>query len=435
MRAAHRIASLVLAAVAAATLWAAAAGCGIDLGASDDDARADQERTLRLARHEFAARRRRRCAAGDRAAFLELAAARQRQPGDRSRRREGLAEVFDTLAPLPWRTFSFEVTPLDPAEGVYRVRGIGQLGDAGPPDRIAVVRYFRLLAVADGAVVLADETPEDLRRRYLMALHDPLVLQRPGLIVLGDRGGARTGGRGDGRGRAGAAPARRPRRRHAARPSSSPCTGPPRTCATRSALGASTARLVFFSHPSLRVAEDSWPTYDVGVMGPWLRDLGRFHGRRSCGTSSPTPTRCSWFGDDEEPPALLVEGIAAGGGGNGRRRRRCGRRWPPATSSGRCRSRSPTPTCGTAATRRRCGLGYEIGGALVAYVVSRWGPEQAAAVRPGGGRRRALRGRHGRGARRHAGRELARVLRRLAPLRPDGETEGASPPAGVAAVQ
>ena len=67
------------------------------------------------------------------------------------------------------------------------MRGTGQLGDAGPPDRIAVVRYLRLIDVADGAVVLADETPEDLRSRYLMALHDPLVLQRPGLIVLGDR--------------------------------------------------------------------------------------------------------------------------------------------------------------------------------------------------------------------------------------------------------
>ena len=371
MRAVHRIASLVLAAAAAATLWAAAAGCGIDLGSSDEDAQAGLERTLLLARHEFAAAAD-ALAAGDRAAFLDRLPHDSGSPESLAAK-EGLAALFDKLAPLPWRAFSFEVTPLDPAEGVYRVRGIGQLGDAGPPDRIAVVRYFRLLAVADGAVVLADETPEDLRRRYLMALHDSLVLRRPGLIVLGDAAA---------RGRAAAvmAAAARARPQLAAlgvdtRPNVVITVyGSAADVRDALALGASTARLVFFSHPALRVAEDSWPTYDVGVMGPWLRDRGGSMDEVLRHELAHAYT-VSWFGDDEEPPALLVEGIAQAAEGTPatpalRREVATGDQlWPLPESF----ADTDVWDGGDAAAVR---LGYEIGGALVAYVVSRWGPGQ-----------------------------------------------------------
>jgi hypothetical protein len=371
VRAAHIIASLVLAVLLAATLWAGAAGCGIDLGSSDEDARAGSERTLRLARFQFTAAAD-ALVAGDRAAFLS------RLPHDSGSQeslaaKEGLAELFDKLAPLPWRTFSFEVTPLDPAEGVYRVRGIGQLGDAGPPDRIAAVRYFRLLAVGDGAVVLADETPEDLRRRYLMALHDSLVLQRPGLIVLGDKA-ARV------RAAAVMAAAERARPQLAALGVGAGPTvvitvyGSAADVRDALALGASTSRLVFFSHPSLRVAGDSWPTYDVGVMGPWLRDWGGSMDEVLRHELAHAYT-VSWFGDDEEPSALLVEGIAQAAEGTPatpalRREVATGDQlWPLPESF----ADTDVWDGGDAAAVR---LGYEIGGALVAYVVSRWGPEQ-----------------------------------------------------------
>ncbi len=371
MRAAGRIASLALAVAAAATLWATAAGCGISLGSSDDDARAGRERTLRLARFEFAAAAD-ALLAGDRAAFLDRLPADSGSPASVAAQ-QSLAELFDKLAPLPWRTFSFAVTPLDPAEGVYRVRGSGQLGDAGPPDRIAVVRYFRLRAVADGAVVLADETPEDLRRRYLMALHDSLVLRRPGLIVLGDRA-ARA------RAAAVAAAAARARPQLAALGVD---TDPPVVITVYGsaadvrdalALGASTVRLVFFSHPSLRVAGDSWPTYDVGVMGPWLRDWGGSMDEILRHELAHAYT-VSWFGGDKEPPALLVEGIAQAAEGTPatpalRREVATGDQlWPLPESF----ADTDVWDGGDAEAVR---LGYEIGGALVAYVVSRWGPEQ-----------------------------------------------------------
>ena len=75
------------------------------------------------------------------------------------RPRTDLAAVFDTLSRLPWRSFRFDVTPDAAADGVYRVEGSGQLGAAGPPDRLAVVRYLKLKTVNDMAVVTADVTP------------------------------------------------------------------------------------------------------------------------------------------------------------------------------------------------------------------------------------------------------------------------------------
>ncbi len=221
---------------------------------------------------------------------------------------DGLAAVFDTLSRLPWRSFEFKVTPIDAQPGVYRVVGSGQLGAAGPPDRLAVVRYLKLSPVNDAAVVSGDVTPEDLRRRYLMALHDPVVLQRPGLIVLADRWA---------RGRAGEVMAAAVRARP--RLAALGIGARPTVLVTvygsvedvRDALGfsADTSRLVFFAHPSLRVADEDWPTYDVGVMGPWLRDLGMSMDDVLTHELAHAYT-VRWFAGVEHPPSLLIEGIA-----------------------------------------------------------------------------------------------------------------------------
>ena len=369
MPAARRSISLACAVLAVATLCAIAAGCGLG-GTSGEDAGARQQRTLRLARFQLS-----HAATAlldhDREGFLQWFTT----DGDTSESleaRAALGEVYDTLARLPWRTFSFDITPRD-LDGVYRVRGTGQLGDAGPPDRIAVVRYLRLMDVADGAVVLADETPEDLRSRYLMVLHRPLVLQRPGLIVLGDR-----------RARARAAEVMAAAVR--ARPllaglgvDTSPTVvvtvyGSAADVRDALGIGASAMRLVFFSHPSLRAADEYWPTYDVGVMGPWMRDLG-YSMDGVLGHELAHAYTLKWFGDEAEPPALLVEGIAQAAEGL------------PASSSLREEVATgdqlwPLPESFAdtdvwdGGDAEAVSLGYQVGGALVGYVVSRWGADK-----------------------------------------------------------
>jgi hypothetical protein len=306
--------------------------------------------------------------AGDRDGFL------RRLPGEDTessvRARRGLGEVFDTLSRLPWRSFDFAVTPLDKLADVYRVVGSGRLGDSGPSDRLAVVRYLELRDTPAGEVVAADHTPEDLRRRYLMALHDPIVLQRPGFIVLADRwarGRARTVLRAAGRARL--------------RVSALGMDVEPTVVVTvygsaedvRDALAvkAATARLVYFSHPPLRAAKDQWDVFDVGVMGPWLRQPGISTDAALAHELTHAYT-ARWFAGDDSPSSLLQEGVAEAAEGL------------PISQALRDEVASgdqlwPLPESFAAgdvwdgADAEGVGLGYDVGGSLVGYVVSQWG--------------------------------------------------------------
>ena len=359
---------------AAALLFSSASACSLHLGSSGEDPGAEQARILERARHDFA-RAAGALRAGDRDGFLQWFSS-EGDGGAAVEVRESLAKVFDTLAPLPWRTFSFEVTPADPAAGIYRLRGSGQLGAAEPADRIAVVRYLRLRAAADGVAVLADETPEDVRRRYLMALHDPVVLRRPGLLVLADRWARR-------RAATVLAAAARARPRLSAlgvdtRPTVVVTVfGSVEDVRDALAVDAAAARLVFFAYPTLRVAEEASPTYDVGVMGPWLRDAG-------------LPTEdvlthelahaytVHWFSGDDDPPSLIVEGIAEAAEGSPagdalREEVATGDQlWPLPESFG-------VNDVWEGGDVKAVRLGYEVGGSLVDYVAARWGARK---VRP-----------------------------------------------------
>lgn len=365
MPTARRISRVLAAAiviVAAASLCLAA-GCG---SSADQGGRADRQRTLELAQSQFS-KAAEALLAADHAAFdMSLPVGEGSSAGGR----KSLNEVFDTLSALPWRTFSFAVTPADPAKGIYRLEGAGQLGAAGPPDRLAVVRCLKLAGAADGAAVLADETPEEGRRRYLMALHDPVALQRPGLIVLADRRAHERAGEV-------LAAAVRGRQRLA-----DLGVGTRETVLVtvygsaedvRDALGtdAATVRLRFFSHPSLRAADEDWPIYDVAVMGPWLRDIGSALDDTMTHELAHAYT-VRWFDGIEDPSSILLEGIAAAAEGK------------PMSQALRDEVASgdqlwPLPESFSVADvwegaeMEDVGLGYDLGASLVDYVVSRWG--------------------------------------------------------------
>jgi hypothetical protein len=371
---ARRVASVSIVAattLAAAALCLGAVACGVNGGTSGQSAQAAQARTLELARADFA-RAADALRAGDRAAFIGWLSAGPAVPATA---RRDLGAVFDTLSPLPWRTFSFAVTPLDPAAGLYRVRGTGQLGTAGPPDRIAVLRYLRLRAAAGGVSVLADRTPDDLRRRYLMALHDPVVLQRPGLVVLADRW-ART------RAETVLAAAARARSRLSVlgvgtRPTVVVTVfGSAEDELDALGIASPSSRLVFFAYPALRVADALWPTYDVGVMGPWLRDAGaRVDPVLRHELAHAYTVR--WFAGDAHPPALLVEGIAEAAEGSPapslREEVATGDQlWPLPESFA-------TTDVWDGNDDQAVSLGYQVGGSLVEYVLRRWG---ARSLRP-----------------------------------------------------
>ncbi len=191
-RGARRAGALAAALAACLALPFLLGSCSLPGASEDTGAGAERARTLELARHEFAqaaeALRDR-----DRAGFLRWL------PGDATASsaaaRRGLAQVYDTLSGLPWRPFTFAVTPLDQATGVYRVVGSGQLGDAGPTDRLAVVRYLGALGRRRRRGGRRGPDPGGPAAPVPDGAARPVVLQRPGLIVLADRwarGRART---------------------------------------------------------------------------------------------------------------------------------------------------------------------------------------------------------------------------------------------------
>jgi hypothetical protein len=356
-------AALVCIAALALLVSACAAGSG-----GQTTAAADQGKVLEPARSQLA-----QAAAairdGDRAAFtnaLPVDGGAQ----DAALLRERVDDIYAALAPLPWTSLGFTVEPLAGRDGVYRVVGRGQLGEVGPADRLAVVRYLKLAAAPDGVAVTADVTPEDLRRRYLMALHDPVVLQRPGFVVLADRW-ARD------RAREVADSAGRARIRLAAlgldtRPAVLVTIyGSAEDVRDALAVSLPSVRLRFFAHQPLRVSKQEAPVGDVGVMGPWLRDPGQsidgvfVHELAHAYTAS-------WFTGGRRKSALLQEGIAAAAEGVSvapglREEVQTGDNlWPLPESFG-------VDDVWDGGDMEAVGLGYEIGRSLVDYVDTHWG--------------------------------------------------------------
>ena len=357
--------TVALACAAALVLFASA--CALGAGDGGSEASAEQARVLELARAQLG-----QAAAslrdGDSAAFVDALPGAGAASGGRLRER--LDEVYAALSPLPWSSFGFAVAPLPDQEGVYRVVGSGRLGATGPADRLAVVRYLRFSPEGDGVAVSADVTPEDLRRRYLMALHDPVVLQRPGFVVLADRW-ARD------RARTVAAAAGRARPQlEALGLDTSPTVlvtiyGSAEDVRDALAVSLPSVRLRFFAHRPLRVSEEEWDVDDVGVMGPWLRDPGQSIDGVLLHELAHAYT-LRWFADAAEPPSLLVEGIAAAAEGvpvspGLRDEVSSGNQlWPLPESFA-------VGDVWDGGDMEAIGLGYEIGRSLVDYVNQRWG--------------------------------------------------------------
>ena len=204
-----------------------------------------------------------------------------------------------------------------------------------------------------------------------MALHEPVVLQRPGLIVLADRWA-----RGRARTVLTAADRARPRLATLGVDTSPTVVvtvyGSAEDVRDALAVKAATPRLVYFSYPPLRVAKKSWDVWDVGVMGPWLRDPGISTGAVLTHELAHAYT-IRWFGGSERPRALLAEGIAEAAEGAFvtpalREEVATGDQlWPLPESFG-------SEDVWDGASGEAVSLGYDVGGSIVDYVVSRWGP-------------------------------------------------------------
>ena len=192
--------------------------------------------------------------------------------------------------------------------GRFYVGAVGEVGGAGPADRIMARRVFDA-GLRDGRLVLRDDvTPRDLRGQDVMAFAQPVAVRRNGLVVIADE-----------RERAAAealAAAGAPARERlellgisASKPIVVYYYSSRRQLLRSLGEDPGESRIRFFSHAPKRLRDVPTWTRDIGVLGPALRGKASWTPRMLAHEMTHAYTS-RWFEGARHAPTLLAEGLA-----------------------------------------------------------------------------------------------------------------------------
>ncbi|HZL64275.1 MAG TPA: hypothetical protein VFD50_04910 [Thermoleophilia bacterium] len=303
--------------------------------------------------------------AGDHAAFL--AALPTTDPGAR----KAIEALYTHLQPLPWTGFSFDAAPSPGHPGRFVVRAYGMLGRAGPADRVAAERDLDFARLGARIVVAGDHTPEVARREYLMWTHQPLVIQRNGLVVVADR---RVKKRALRVADAGAAARLRLAAELGLRPKAAVVVSLYSSLEDMQASlggGPVESRFRFFSNAGPRMALQYYRVRDIGVLGPSLDGTGAWLPLMLAHELTHAYT-LRWFLGTKHAPMFLEEGLGMAV--------EQGRSWAPLkeeVASGNQLWPLPdviaTKDLWKGNSTDQVRLGYLEAGSVILYVAHRWG--------------------------------------------------------------
>ena len=303
--------------------------------------------------------------AGDHAAFL--AALPSTDPGAR----KATEALYGHLEPLPWSRFGLNAAPAPGHPGRFVVRAYGELGRAGPADRVAAERDLDFGHLGARVVLTGDRTPEVARREYLMWTHRPLVIRHNGLVVVTDRKEKKRALR---LADAGAAARARLAAELGLRPTAAVVVSVYSSIeALRASLGGGPAetRIRFFSNAAPRMALEYYRIRDIGVLGPSLDGTGAWLPLMLAHEMTHAYT-AEWFLTTKHAPTFLLEGLGMAV--------EQGRSWAPLkeeVASGNQLWPLPdviaTKDLWKGNSTQDVRLGYLEAGSVVLYVAHRWG--------------------------------------------------------------
>lgn len=303
--------------------------------------------------------------AGDHATFL--AALPTADPGAS----KAIEALYRHLQPLPWTNFSLSAASSPGHPGRFVVRAYGMLGRAGPADRVAAERDLDFAHLGSRVVLAADRTPEVARREYLMWTHQPLVIQRNGLVVVADRSNQKRALR---LADAGAAARARLAAELGLRPKAAVVVSVYSSLEDMQASlggGPVESRFRFFSNAGPRMALHYYRVRDIGVLGPSLDSTGAWLPLMLAHELTHAYT-LRWFLGTKHAPMFLEEGLGMAV--------EQGRSWAPLkqeVASGNQLWPLPdviaTKDLWKGNSTDQVRLGYLEAGSVILYVAHRWG--------------------------------------------------------------